>query len=368
MLRAVNLSAGLVASRGMVSASSAPKQTLIGPAVRLLLHDYQIDVNSLKPTGPKGNLLKSDVLSHISQSKLSPKPQKPAAPAAPKSAAQKPGVVSQKRRRRREHEDLPLTDVHAENIRQIIDSKTNFLEIRDYLNKHEGKKLSINEFIVKASELACYRVPETNSFFMNTHIRQNRTVNVSSKEDQGGTFSIHDLGHYGSVDHFTSIISLPQSCILAIGQARKKLEPHNDGHRQVTTIKVTLSCDHRVVDGASFFDDAASKSSLSVSYVSPLPLFANRSRSPNAERARWPNCFGVFTSIKAATPTMRRPKPDTVITVAMPNARAANPTPPRSLVCVNSSGFIIGRACFHAALNPNPKPTDDIRAHAETEA
>ncbi|KAI6224930.1 hypothetical protein M3Y95_00804400 [Aphelenchoides besseyi] len=264
MLRAVNLSAGLVASRGMVSASSAPKQTLIGPAVRLLLHDYQIDVNSLKPTGPKGNLLKSDVLSHISQSKLSPKPQKPAAPAAPKSAAQKPGVVSQKRRRRREHEDLPLTDVHAENIRQIIDSKTNaphfylsteivvdkLLEIRDYLNKHEGKKLSINEFIVKASELACYRVPETNSFFMNTHIRQNRTVNVSSKEDQGGTFSIHDLGHYGSVDHFTSIISLPQSCILAIGQARKKLEPHNDGHRQVTTIKVTLSCDHRVVDGA----------------------------------------------------------------------------------------------------------------------
>ncbi|KAI6180828.1 hypothetical protein M3Y98_00763200 [Aphelenchoides besseyi] len=348
MLRAVNLSSGLVACRGMVSASSASKQTLIGPAVRLLLHDYQIDVNTLKPTGPKGNLLKSDVLSHISQSKLSPKPQKPATPAAPKSAAQKPGVISQKRRRRREHEDLPLSDVHAESIRQIIDSKTNaphfylsteivvdkLLEIRDYLNKHEGKKLSINEFIVKASELACYRVPETNSFF---HEHSHST------EPYGRCEFKRRPRHHGSVDHFTSIISLPQSCILAIGRARKKLEPHGDEHRQVTTIKVT------------------------VSYVSPLPLFANRSRSPNAERARCPNCFGVFTSIKAATPTIRRPKPDTVITVAIPNARAANPTPPRSLVCVNSSGFITGRACFHAALNPKPKPTDDIKAHAGTE-
>lgn len=56
---------------------------------------------------------------------------------------------------------------------------------------------------------------------------------------------------FGSVDNFSAIINPPQSCILAVGGSQKKLVPcDQNGYRTIQTIKVTLSCDHRVVDGA----------------------------------------------------------------------------------------------------------------------
>ncbi|VDN37082.1 unnamed protein product [Cylicostephanus goldi] len=128
-------------------------------------------------------------------------------------------------------------------------------------------KISINDFIVKASALACLRVPEANSFWMDTFIRQNNNVDVSvavstpsglitpiifnahakglatisaevkelaarakegklqPQEFQGGTFTVSNLGMFGSVTDFTAIINPPQSCILAIGGAETKMVP-----------------------------------------------------------------------------------------------------------------------------------------------
>lgn len=176
------------------------------------------------------------------------------------------------------------------------------LEIRERLNGllykeapkgEKPQKISVNDFVIKASALACIKVPEANSFFMDTFIRQNNSVDVSvavstdaglitpiifnadtkglaqisaevkelaskaranklqPQEFQGGTFTVSNLGMFGSVKHFTAIINPPQSCILAIGGAQKKLVPcDEDGYKTVTTMQVTLSCDHRVVDGA----------------------------------------------------------------------------------------------------------------------
>lgn len=73
---------------------------------------------------------------------------------------------------------------------------------------------------------------------------------LEPQEFQGGTFTISNLGMFG-VKHFCAIISPPQSCILAVGAAEKKVVPdENGGFKVANVMNVTLSCDHRVVDGA----------------------------------------------------------------------------------------------------------------------
>ncbi|PLW42105.1 hypothetical protein PCASD_11934 [Puccinia coronata f. sp. avenae] len=157
-------------------------------------------------------------------------------------------------------------------------------------------KLSVNDFVIKASALACADVPEVNSSWQEDFVRQNHHVDISvavatptglitpivtnvgsrglgsisaeikalatkaknnqlaPHEYQGGTFTVSNLGMFGSVSHFTAIINSPQSCILAVGGAEKNslstTNPTGKGFKEVEVMKVTLSCDHRVVDGA----------------------------------------------------------------------------------------------------------------------
>jgi pyruvate dehydrogenase E2 component (dihydrolipoamide acetyltransferase) len=162
---------------------------------------------------------------------------------------------------------------------------------RQYMD--EGIKLSVNDFIIKATALASRRVPECNSAWMDTFIRQHHTCDVSVAVDtgnglitpivtsadakglaeissdikelaarakegklqpnefMGGTITVSNLGMFG-ISHFTAIINPPQSCILAVGGPKKKVLPSSsgDGYKTVNTVSVTLSCDHRVVDGA----------------------------------------------------------------------------------------------------------------------
>ncbi|KAG8739011.1 pyruvate dehydrogenase complex dihydrolipoamide acetyltransferase component (E2) [Ceratobasidium sp. 428] len=173
------------------------------------------------------------------------------------------------------------------------------LKLREVFNaslagKEGATKLSVNDFIVKAVALAMQDVPEANSSWMGDKIRQNHLVdvsvavatptglitpiikNVASKgltaistetknlatkaragklqpaEYQGGTFTVSNLGMYG-VSHFTAIINGAQSCILAVGATQPVLQPapeEEKGFRTAQIMKVTLSSDHRTVDGA----------------------------------------------------------------------------------------------------------------------
>ena len=168
------------------------------------------------------------------------------------------------------------------------------MKLREVLNKQsEDKyKLSVNDFIVKASALALKAVPEANSSWMNDSIRQyhssdicvatstptglitpivanaetkglatisNQVKDLASRaranklaphEYQGGTFTISNMGMYG-IKHFTAIINPPQSCILAVGATEKRVVPGEDGEvRTASIMAVTLSSDHRTVDGA----------------------------------------------------------------------------------------------------------------------
>jgi len=205
--------------------------------------------------------------------------------------------------------DVPLSNIRKTIAKRLLQSKTTIphyyltvevemdaiMSIREKLNKvleSQKKKLSVNDFIIKACALACVKVPEANSFWMDSFIRQNHFVDVSvavstpsglitpivvsahakglvaisddvtslaakardgklqPHEFQGGTFTVSNLGMFG-VKEFSAIINPPQACILAIGSAQKRLLPDGDrGRREATVMTVTLSCDHRVVDGA----------------------------------------------------------------------------------------------------------------------
>jgi len=168
------------------------------------------------------------------------------------------------------------------------------MNLRSEINKtyeKEGIKLSVNDFIIKATALASKRVPACNSAWMDSFIREYHTcdvsvavdtgsglitpivTNVESKglaeisetvrelatrakegklqphEFQGGSITVSNLGMFG-INQFTAIINPPQSCILAVGGTEKRVIAKNGEPAVANMMRVTMSCDHRVVDGA----------------------------------------------------------------------------------------------------------------------
>ncbi|CAF2984216.1 unnamed protein product [Rotaria socialis] len=179
------------------------------------------------------------------------------------------------------------------------------LKLREKLNdmlapkskdaKDKSRGITINDFVIKAAALACKKRPETNSVWMEKSIRQYETVDInvaintdagvlvapilynveqkglatinqeisqlSKKANDGklgdnelemGTFTISNLGMYG-ITNFSAVIYPEQSALLAIGGVETRILPAPDspkGFRQSSVLNVTLSCDHRVIDGA----------------------------------------------------------------------------------------------------------------------
>ncbi|EGF99170.1 uncharacterized protein MELLADRAFT_28052, partial [Melampsora larici-populina 98AG31] len=157
------------------------------------------------------------------------------------------------------------------------------------------RKLSVNDFVIKGVALACVDVPEVNAEWHGDFIRQFTSIDISIavatptglctpvlknvskrglssisremktlKEDarmnesnpdeyQGGGITISNLGMYGSVSHFTSLVNRPQACTVSVGATDKKLvmdTSSEKGFKEIDILMVTMTCDHRVVDGA----------------------------------------------------------------------------------------------------------------------
>ncbi|RIA97035.1 2-oxoacid dehydrogenases acyltransferase-domain-containing protein [Glomus cerebriforme] len=258
------------------------------PVARRLAHERGISLDQVTGTGPKGRITKADVESFV-------KHEKPVTPIIEPTSA---------------YTDIPLSNMRKVIAERLTESKVlvphyyltievnmdKVLQLRETLNNEsEGKyKLSVNDFIIKSSASALMVIPEVNSMWNNDFIRQYHNADISvatatssglitpivtnaqSKglatisnqvkelagraregklaphEYQGGSFTISNLGMFG-IKSFTAIINPPQSCILAVGTTEQKLVPDSStetGYRVVNTMHVTLSCDHRVVDGA----------------------------------------------------------------------------------------------------------------------
>jgi pyruvate dehydrogenase E2 component (dihydrolipoamide acetyltransferase) len=169
---------------------------------------------------------------------------------------------------------------------------SNAIKLRKQLNEVSPVKISFNDLVVKAAAAALRLHPSINSSWMGDHIRENRNVNIGvavavddgllvpvvrhadmktlsqintevkemagrakkrklqPQEMTGNTFTISNLGMFG-IEEFTAIINPPDACILAVGGIIDKPVVKNGEVVPGKQMKVTLSCDHRVVDGAS---------------------------------------------------------------------------------------------------------------------
>jgi len=274
------------------------------PLAKLLARDKGVDVNQVAGSGPGGRVIGSDVAS------ASPSPAVPAyTPSVPAYTPSTPSVSAAP------FEDIPVTSMRKVIANRLTQSKQTIphyyltadinmdkvVKLRKKINQvSPDQKISINDFVIKASALACMRVPEVNSSWQDSFIRKYNSCDVSvavstesglitpivfaaeqlglrsinSKvvelankardgklqpaEFQGGTFTISNLGMFG-IDSFSAVINPPQSAILAVSRARKVLHMDETTTDQKTPIQlmrysqmmsVTLSCDHRVIDGA----------------------------------------------------------------------------------------------------------------------
>lgn len=179
-------------------------------------------------------------------------------------------------------------------LRELFNKASSSAEKASKDGVKAGMKLSVNDFVVKAAAIALNDVPEANSVWLGDKIRQYHkadiaiavatpaglitpiVTDVGSKglatisstvkslaakardnklqphEFQGGSFTISNLGMYG-IESFSAIINAPQSCILAVSSTEQKLvldETSEKGFKAISVMKVTLSADHRTVDGA----------------------------------------------------------------------------------------------------------------------
>ncbi|KAK0478511.1 2-oxoacid dehydrogenases acyltransferase-domain-containing protein [Armillaria novae-zelandiae] len=228
------------------------------------------------------------------------KPSSAAPPVSQPSAAAVPDYVDTPISNMRRTIGIRLTQSKQElpHYYVTVDIKMDkVLKLREVFNKtlaDKGAKLSVNDFVVKAVACALADVPEANSAFLGEVIRTYKKADISvavatpsglitpiirdvggkglatistetkalakkaregklaPSDYQGGTFTISNLGMY-DVSHFTAIINPPQSCILAVGSTQATIVPAPEEERGFKTaqiMKVTLSSDHRTVDGA----------------------------------------------------------------------------------------------------------------------
>ncbi|KJA29248.1 hypothetical protein HYPSUDRAFT_32650 [Hypholoma sublateritium FD-334 SS-4] len=274
------------------------KRIFASPIAKKIALEKGIPLAKVKGTGPSGRIIREDVDNY--------KPAPAAASSTVSAAAQTPAAAPSS-----DYVDTLISNMRRTIGTRLTQSKQELphyyltvdvtmdkvMKLREVFNKtlsEKDQKLSVNDFIVKAVACALADVPEANSAWLGEVIRTYKKADISvavatpsglitpiikdagskglatisaetkalakkardgklqPSEYQGGTFTISNLGMFG-IDHFTAIINPPQSCILAVGSTQPKFVPAPEeerGFKIVQSMNVTLSSDHRTVDGA----------------------------------------------------------------------------------------------------------------------
>jgi pyruvate dehydrogenase E2 component (dihydrolipoamide acetyltransferase) len=255
------------------------------PLAKRLALLHGIDLSGLTGTGARGRISKADVLARVT----------PPAPAFARVATDNGPEI------------LPMSAIRKTIARRLTESKQTIphfylraevtvdalLELRPTANLIMGIKASVNDFLVRAVALALVEVPDVNiqvhgdaihrfpdadvavavaterglvtpivraanqlrvgeiSETIRTLVAKAQAGKLAMSEIDGGTFTVSNLGMFG-VDQFDAIINPPQGAILAVGAARKVWTEGPDGAgRFERRIGLSLSCDHRAIDGAT---------------------------------------------------------------------------------------------------------------------
>lgn len=275
----------------------AGARIIASPLAKKLALDYGVNLSGVAGTGPEGRIIKADV----EQAKLNP----PVVAAAAPAAAEWPTWLFP------DYTDMPVKQIQKITAQRLTESKQNIphyylsvdvemdklMSVRTQLNgvleSDKGGKLSVTDFIVKASAAALMKVPAMNASWMESKIRMYHAADISiavqtehglmvpivkdadskglaaisgdikdlakkARENKlspaeftGGTFTISNLGMFG-VKQFCAIVNPPQAAILAVGGSQKRVVPGKEPgtYKEAAFMCATLSCDHRVVDGA----------------------------------------------------------------------------------------------------------------------
>jgi len=269
------------------------------PLARKLASEAGLELGAVAGSGPGGRITKKDIEAALDEGAA------PAAAAAP-SGVRAPAAV---RRDGAEYEDMPVSQMRKTIAKRLVQSlgpiptfyltvevdMTRITEARERVNAQladQGVKASVNDFLVKAIAAALVRHPEVNAQWHESHIRRfnrahigvavavedglitpvirdadakgiaqiatevkelagrAREKKLKPEEYTGATFSISNLGMFG-IDEFTAIINPPEAGIIAVGRAEEKVVVE-DGELVVRSrMRMTMSCDHRVIDGAT---------------------------------------------------------------------------------------------------------------------
>jgi pyruvate dehydrogenase E2 component (dihydrolipoamide acetyltransferase) len=267
-----------------------------------------VSISNLQGSGDNGRIVKRDVEAVIAKGAPAPVAQPVVAPAAPKVTTTTTTSSSSTISLGGDgYQDQPLSSMRktiAKRLSESMFSAPHFyltveinmdkaVEMRPRLNEIAAPaKISFNDLVVKASAVALRKHPAINSSWMGDFIRQNNHINVGVAvavgqalfvpvirhadmkslsqistevrelagkakdgklqlpEMQGNTFTISNLGMF-DIEEFTAIINSPDSCILAVGSIIQKPIVKEGQIVVGNMMKVTLSCDHRVVDGAT---------------------------------------------------------------------------------------------------------------------
>ena len=288
-------------------AASDGTRIFASPLARRIAADKGLDLSALKGSGPHGRIVKADVLAAGSA------PAKPA-PAAVSAVAPAPAPTVSSDAIAKIYADREFTEIPLDGMRKTIAARLteakqtiphfylrrdikidNLLSFRGQLNKQleaRSVKLSVNDFIIKACALALQTVPAANAVWAGDRVLQlspsdvavavaiegglftpvlkdaeqkslstlsaemkdlatrARSKKLAPHEYQGGSFAISNLGMFG-IDNFDAVINPPHGAILAVGAGVKKPIIDDEGQVSVATVmSVTLSVDHRVIDGA----------------------------------------------------------------------------------------------------------------------
>lgn len=275
--------------------TNTPSQTthtdgrvVASPLAKKLAEEKGINIGSVQGTGEGGRIIKRDVDHYVPYD----------APARPSFTSAPAGIES--------YTDEPVSQMRKTIARRLAESKfsaphfyltldidmDNAIAARKALNATEGVKISFNDLVLKAVAISLRQHPAVNSSWLGDVIRRNQHINVGvavavdegllvpvvrfadtkglvqigeevrefakkakdkklqPSDWEGNTFTISNLGMFG-IEEFTAIINPPDSCILAVGGIKEVPVVKNGQVVPGNVMKVTLSCDHRVVDGAT---------------------------------------------------------------------------------------------------------------------
>lgn len=278
-------------------ADKQPQRLFTSPLARRIADQNQVDLQTLKGRGPRGRILRADV-EHAMSSKVSNTAL--VLPTTSQSSQVKHSQIRKVIAQRlvESKQNIPhfylSVDCEIDSLKGMLkELNTNApLSVNSITGSKEATyKLTINDFLVKAVAKAMEQVPQVNSSWsdsamlhhddidisiavstdaglitpivcqantkglasISTEIRQlaatARKGQLQTHQYQGGGFTISNLGMYG-IDQFSAIINPPQACILAVGAGKQKPVVKNGELAIATLMNLTLSADHRVVDGA----------------------------------------------------------------------------------------------------------------------